>query len=175
MPTKVRVAVIGAGFIAHYHVKGLLEQENVEITAICDTAIEKAQEFAKIYNIKQVYEKHSDLIRENACDAVILCLPNALHVPIASDFVRAGKDVFIEKPLGINTEEGEQLKETMMENNRLVMIGHMWRFDEQTRFVRAAIAAGEIGEVLKTKGCGIHVDWGPQGWFTQKNWQEEAH
>ncbi|KAA3618650.1 MAG: gfo/Idh/MocA family oxidoreductase [Calditrichaeota bacterium] len=168
MEKKLNVAIVGTGYIAHFHAKGLLDQENVTISAVCDLAVDKAQEFADKYGVADVFKSHKELLQNCACDAVVLCLPNALHVPVALDFIRAGKDVFIEKPLGVNAAEGEMLKSEMNDQKRIIMIGHMWRFDGQTQFVRAAVADGKIGEVVKTKGCGIHVDWGPEGWFTQK-------
>ncbi len=164
----LRVGIVGAGFIAHYHARAALEQKNVTLAAVCDLDLDKARQFAEKYKIAQILQSHMELLQKSNCDAVILCLPNALHVPVALDFIDAGKDVFIEKPLGVNAAEGEKLKAAMLEHNRRVMIGHMWRFDAQTRFVHDMITAGKIGKIVKTKGYGIHVDWGPEGWFTQK-------
>lgn len=165
---KIRFAIIGAGFIAHYHARAVQEQRHTSTVAICDTNFDKARKFAGKYKIPEVYQSHTELLQKCKFDAVILCLPNVLHVPLALEFIAAGKDVFIEKPLGVNVAEGEKLKAAKREKNRRVMIGHMWRFDSQARFVHDMVSAGKIGKIIKTKGYGIHVDWGPEGWFTQK-------
>jgi predicted dehydrogenase len=48
------------------------------------------------------------------------------------------------------------------------MVGHMWRFDEEVNHVRDLVRSGQIGRIVKTRGYGIHENWGPSGWFVQK-------
>jgi predicted dehydrogenase len=48
------------------------------------------------------------------------------------------------------------------------MVGHMWRFDTEVNYVRDLVQSGKLGEIFKTKGYGIHVNWGPSGWFIKK-------
>src|SRR5207237_7836081 len=47
-----------------------------------------------------------------------------------------------------------------------LMVAHCWRFREEVRALRGRIAAGELGEIVKTRGYGMHERWGPSGWFT---------
>jgi predicted dehydrogenase len=54
-------------------------------------------------------------------------------------------------------------------HSRILMVGHMWRFDQEVNIVRNAVQSGALGRIVKTKGYGIHVDWGPQGWFVQRS------
>ena len=166
--TKLRIAIVGAGFIANYHARAVKEQRHTVLTAVCDNDMAKARQFANKFKIAEVYQSHTELLQKSQFDVVILCLPNVLHVPLALEFIAADKDVFIEKPLSMNAAEGEKLKAAMLQKNRQVMIGHMWRFDSQARFVHQMVSTGKIGKIVKTKGFGIHVDWGPEGWFTDK-------
>jgi predicted dehydrogenase len=48
------------------------------------------------------------------------------------------------------------------------MVGHMWRFDEEVNFLKRVADSGKLGKIIKTKGYGIHENWGPEGWFTKK-------
>ena len=48
------------------------------------------------------------------------------------------------------------------------MVGHMWRFDAEVNFIKDKVDAGKLGKIIKTKGYGIHENWGPSGWFVQK-------
>jgi predicted dehydrogenase len=48
------------------------------------------------------------------------------------------------------------------------MVGHMWRFDSEVNFIKEVVNEGRLGKIIKTKGYGIHENWGPDGWFTQK-------
>lgn len=165
---KIKVALIGGGHIAEYHARGLLAQRNVEIKVICDVLLETAHKFAERYNISETVTKASDLINRNDIDTVILATPNKFHAPYAIEFLKNGKDVFIEKPMAINSIEGEQIAEAAKTNKRLVMVGHMWRFDIEANFVKDVVQSGQIGKIVKTKGYGIHENWGPSGWFVQK-------
>ena len=48
-------------------------------------------------------------------------------------------------------------------------LGHMWRFDTEVNYLKKAVESGRLGRIIKTKGYGIHENWGPSGWFTQKD------
>jgi predicted dehydrogenase len=52
----------------------------------------------------------------------------------------------------------------------LLMVAHCWRFHEEVQWLREQVGAGRIGPVVRTKGYGVHVNWGPSGWFTQKRY-----
>lgn len=165
---KINVALIGAGFIADYHARSLLNDENVEIVAVAALPLEAAQKFAKKYDIKHATDDALSLVGRDDINTVILGLPNKFHAPYAIAFLKDGKDVLIEKPLAMNSEEGNQIIKTAQENERVVMVGHMWRFDTEINYIKSVVDSGLIGSIIKTKGYGIHENWGPGGWFTQK-------
>ncbi|WP_419211302.1 Gfo/Idh/MocA family protein [Maribacter sp. X9] len=163
-----RIALIGAGFISDFHARGLQAQPNVEIVAVVSKNIDNARKFALKYNIKEALNDITPLVTKEDLDAVIISTPNQFHAPYAIAFLQNGKDVFLEKPMGLNPQEGQQIEETAKAHNRLVMVGHMWRFDIDTNYIKAEIDEGKLGKIFKTKGYGIHENWGPEGWFTKK-------
>ncbi|MFH1719402.1 MAG: Gfo/Idh/MocA family oxidoreductase [Planctomycetota bacterium] len=165
----IGIALIGSGYIAHYHARGLLEQPGVEIRALCSLDGEVAEEFAEKYGIKKVTDEIESLLGSEEIDAAIICTPNRLHAPFAVDFMEHGHDVFVEKPMALNTAEGRQMIQSAEKSQRIVMVGHMWRFDIEVNYIRELVRSGRIGNIVKTKGYGIHVNWGPDGWFTQKD------
>jgi len=165
---KTRIALIGAGYISDYHARGLLTVPDTEIVAVVSKQLKNAKNFALKYNIENSYSSISDLLKNTEFDAVIISTPNSLHAPFAIEFLNNGKDVFIEKPMAMNAEEGEQITEAAEKNNQLVMIGHMWRFDVDTNYIKECIDSDKVGKIIKTKGYGVHENWGPSGWFTQK-------
>ncbi len=164
----IKVALIGTGFIAHYHARGLKAISNVQIVAIVATKQESAQKFALEYDIENTFTDISKVLENNAIAAVIVCTPNQFHAPYAVEFLKNGKHVFIEKPMAINAAEGRQIEIVAKQQDRSVMIGHMWRFDTDVNYVKETIASGKLGKIFKTKGYGIHENWGPTGWFTRK-------
>ena len=165
---KIKVALIGAGYIADYHARGLQALPNVEIAAVAGLPMEAAGKFADKYGIKEPTIQVSALLDRNDIDAVVIATPNKFHAPYAIDFLKNGKDVFLEKPMAMNAEEGLLIKNAATDNNQIVMVGHMWRFDEDVNFIKNVVDSGKLGKIIKTKGYGIHENWGPAGWFTQK-------
>ncbi|VAX22761.1 oxidoreductase-like [hydrothermal vent metagenome] len=165
---KVRVALIGAGYISDYHARGLQTLPDVEIAAVVGMPIEAAKEFAQKYNIKEVTTDALSLVNRDDIDAVLISTPNKFHAPYAIEFMNNGKDIFVEKPMAMNPDEGEAVIDAAQKNDRIVLVGHMWRFDEEAQFVKKVVDSGKLGKIVKTKGYGIHENWGPGGWFTQK-------
>jgi predicted dehydrogenase len=168
MTKKINTAIIGTGFIGDYHARALRAMENVDITVACGLPLESAQKFAEKYDIKAATTDALSLVQREDIDAVIIGIPNKFHAPYALEFIKNGKDVLIEKPLAMNSKEGEQIIAATEEHKRVVMVGHMWRFDTEINYVKQAVDSGMIGKVIKTKGYGIHENWGPSGWFTEK-------
>ncbi len=165
---KVNIALIGAGYIADYHARGLQMQSDVEIVSVVGLPLESAKQFANKYEIKEAVSSVEGLYKREDIDAVIIGTPNKFHAPFAIEFLKNGKDVFLEKPMAMNSDEGKQIMDAAEKNNQLVMVGHMWRFDQEVNYIKDLVSSGKIGKIIKTKGYGIHENWGPEGWFTQK-------
>ncbi|MDT7828815.1 Gfo/Idh/MocA family oxidoreductase [Pricia sp. S334] len=165
---NIKVAIIGAGFIAHYHARALKATPNVQIAAVVARKKERAQKFAIEYGIEHTFTDTLKVAGNDSIDAVIICTPNQFHAPYAIEFLKNGKHVFLEKPMAINAAEGRQIEKTAKQYNRLVMVGHMWRFDTDVNYIKETIASGKLGKIFKTKGYGIHENWGPSGWFAKK-------
>jgi len=166
--STIKIALIGAGYIADFHARGLQSIPNVEIVAVVAKEMQEAKDFAVRYNIKETYTDISEVLSNEDIDGVIIGTPNQFHAPYAIDFLNSGKDVFLEKPMGINAEEGKQISDASKKNDQLVMVGHMWRFDADTNYIKDTVDSGKLGKIFKTKGYGVHENWGPAGWFTIK-------
>ncbi len=165
---NIRIAIIGAGYISDYHARALQKLASVEIKAVAAQTVKSAKQFSEKYNIETATNDALSLAGRNDIDAVLINTPNYLHAPYAIDFLKNNKDVFLEKPMAMNTAEGNRIAKSAAEAGRLVMVGHMWRFDEEVNYVKSVISSGKVGKIFKTKGYGIHENWGPDGWFTQK-------
>ena len=93
---KLKVALVGAGYIANYHARGLQAIPDVEIAAVVALPLEAAQEFADKYGIKEATEDVTTLVNRPDIDAAVIATPNKFHAPYAIDFLKNGKDVFME-------------------------------------------------------------------------------
>jgi predicted dehydrogenase len=67
--------------------------------------------------------------------------------------------------MAMNVEECDRMIAAARESGRSLMVAHCWRFHPDVIAIRERIAGGEFGEVVKTRGYGIHAGWGPSGWF----------
>lgn len=165
---KIKVVMIGAGYIANYHTRGLQSIPGVEVAAVVAVPLQAAQEFAAKYGIAEAYDTIETLVKRDDINAVVIATPNKFHAPYAKEFLSNGKDVFMEKPMAMDYAEGLTVKETARANNRIVMVGHMWRFDTDVNYIKGIVDSGQLGSIVKTKGYGIHENWGPAGWFSKK-------
>ena len=165
----IGVALVGSGYIAHYHARGLREQPGVQMRALCSLDGPDAQAFAQTYGIPEVTESIEGLLGRDDIQAAIISTPNRFHAPYALDFMHQGQDVFVEKPMAVNAEQGHEMVKCARAEQRILMVGHMWRFDTEVDYVRNLVQTGQLGDIVKTKGYGIHVNWGPEGWFVQKD------
>jgi len=166
---EIGIALIGSGYIAHYHARGLQEQAGVRIQALCSQDGADAQEFAGKYGIPEVTDTIQGLLGRKGIQAAIICTPNSFHAPYALDFMQHDQDVFVEKPMAVNAVQGKEMLRCARDRQRVLMVGHMWRFDTEVDYVRDLVQTGQLGDIVKTKGYGIHVNWGPEGWFVQKS------
>ncbi len=163
---KIRVGIVGAGYIANFHARGLKECPETEISAIADQNIEKAKTFAGEYSIAKYYRTLEEMLRDDAADAVIISTPNAFHAPYVTAALEKGLHTFVEKPMAVDIDGALKMKTAAEKNRKVLMVGHMWRFDREVRYLANLVSSGKIGEIFKTTGYGIHVNWGPSGWFT---------
>jgi predicted dehydrogenase len=165
----IGIALIGSGYIAHYHARGLRELPDVELRALCSLDGEAAEQFAEKYGIEEVTDQIGGLTTRKDIHAVIISTPNKFHAPYAIEFMKNGKDVFVEKPMAVFALQGSEMVECSRRTGQILMVGHMWRFDTEANHIRDLVKSRKLGEIIKTKGYGIHVNWGPAGWFVDKD------
>ncbi len=85
-------------------------------------------------------------------DAVVVVTPAQTHFPLCKEFLEAGKDVFVEKPLTLVPDESKKLAELAEKQKRILQVGHILRFDPATQWIRDAIQSGQFGRVNMLRG-----------------------
>jgi predicted dehydrogenase len=164
----LKLAFTGTGYISKIHALAAQNMPEVELTAVVNHRPESMAEFAAKYAIPRQYATVADLLAAGQVDALIISTPNYLHAPETIAALNAGVHVMVEKPMGLNTREAEAMIEAGQTSGALLMVAHCWRFDEEVLWVKAQIDNNRIGPVTRTKGYGVHVHWGPGGWFTER-------
>ena len=122
---KVRIGIVGTGYIGNVHTRIHSRDERTEISALYDIIPERAEATAKTIGGK-VCSSRDELI-EN-CDAVLVCAPNKTHKEIALHAIAEGKHVFCEKPFAIGVEDARELSEAANAGKGVFQVGHNRRF-----------------------------------------------
>jgi len=163
---------LGIGFIgvggrgaSHIHtVRGLIKAgEKAKIVAVCDAYGPRMKQHAE-KNQAKAYKKHGDLLADKDVDVVCISSPDRLHLPQAIDAVRAGKDVYCEKPMGHWSQitEAKLFRDETLKHRRVVQVG--------TQGTSSAIW-GEVGELIRKGAIGQprHVQ---AGYYRNGDWGE---
>ena len=167
---KVRIAIQGSGIIARYHARACKAIPDVELVVAANWRLESLERFAQEWDIPRTTTSFAELAADREIDAVIVTVPNYLHKDETIRMLRAGKHVLVEKPMAMNASEAQQMVETAQTTGCLLMVGHMWRFDNEVGWLRNIIEQGMLGDIVRTKGYAIHPPGtGPKGWFNERD------
>jgi predicted dehydrogenase len=145
---RIRIAGIGTGGRCQYLLRTLTEIGGNQIVAVCDVYEPRRQQArAKIAPDAQEYGDYHKVLELSDVDAVVVGTPDHWHVPITIDAVRAGKDVYVEKPVTHRIEEGEPLLAAVTESKRVVQTGMQQRSWAHFQQAREIISSGGLGQV----------------------------
>jgi UDP-N-acetylglucosamine 3-dehydrogenase len=146
MTSKIGVAVAGLGSMGRQHVRVLSEMPDVELVGAADVS-HKAREQVEA-NTGVVTSSDWRSLLDGPAQAVINALPTPEHYEVTRGFLEAGKDVLVEKPIAVTSEEAEELVALARKLDRVLLVGHVERFNPAVRALRAVLDSGEIGEVV---------------------------
>ena len=167
---KLRVAVIGTGFVGKVHVENIRRQTDAELVAIADQSQEIASAFGAQLGIERAVGDYTELLADPSIDVVHICTPNVTHFPIAKAAIEAGKHVICEKPLAMSADEAAGLVQLAHDKGVVHATSYNLRFYPNVAQMRRMIATGEVGEVLAVQGT-YSQDW--LFYDTDYNWRLE--
>ncbi|MBR3596331.1 MAG: Gfo/Idh/MocA family oxidoreductase [Clostridia bacterium] len=146
---KVKVGIIGTGWIAEAHVENYLKCPDVEIVAAADLVPGKAEKFCKANGIEGVrlYPDHKSMIDAEELDAVSVCTYNRTHAECTIYALEHGINVLLEKPMCVTLEEAVEICRAEKKSGKILSIGFQPRFDENMKMVKKIVESGELGDV----------------------------
>ena len=157
MNDPIRVGVIGAGAISRVaHPPVLRRLPGVEVAAICDNDLSKAQALATRFEVQDTYDDIEEVLRYANVDAVAICTPNHLHEIHVTSALTAGVHVLCERPLALNLAGVERVLQASEKYGKRVMVGMNHRFRSDVQAVRGFLAGGDLGALQAVRG----------GWYT---------
>ena len=168
--SKVRIGIIGCGAIGSVHADAFAKVADAEVVALCDVIPDKLQAKAERHHVGKTYDDYHKLLADPEIDAVSVCMPNHMHAPIAIDAFKAGKHVFLEKPMSLNAELGKSILAARDAAGKKLQMGMVWRQTPEATVVKEAVDKGRLGEIyqMRVKMIRRRGIPGLGGWFTTK-------
>jgi predicted dehydrogenase len=123
---NIRIGVVGIGHLGNYHLQKYAKIDGCKITAVCDSQSDRAQKVADQYAC-EAFSDHRKLLGK--VDAVSIAVPTGYHHAVARDFLAAGVDVLIEKPLCSTVAKADDLLALARKNNVIFQVGFVERFN----------------------------------------------
>jgi hypothetical protein len=155
----IKLGFIGMGQQSMFLLNGFLQIPGVKVIAGCDVYGVKRKRFEKrvtAFYTKagkeskiETYEKFEDLLGRTDIDAVVIAVPDHSHARIAIAACKAGKDVYLEKPMTFTIKEGQELKKAVRQYNRILAIGSQQRSDPGFQHAVNLIQTGALGKISK--------------------------
>ena len=168
---KIKVGVIGTGFIGPAHIEALRRLGFVDVVALAHSSEESAKEKAKELFIEKSYGDYRELLADDEISVVHICTPNYLHYPMVKEALLAGKHVICEKPLAMNTVEGEELVALAKEKGLVHAVHYNLRYYPLVQQAKEMIERGDLGKILAINGS-YQQDW--LFYQTDYNWRLES-
>lgn len=161
---RVKVAILGAGFIADIHLESYTRfVPEAEIVAVYARNADKAKTFADRHHIAQHFSSVDELLSSTVIDVVDICLPNFMHRDITLKAAAAGKHIIIEKPLAVTLEEADEMIAACEAAGVKLMYAEELCFAPKYERARKLVEEGAVGEVYmlkqSEKHSGPHSDW----------------
>ena len=149
---KMRVGIIGCGWIADAHMASYLKQPDVEIVAGADLVPGKAKKFMEKFGItdaKTDYASHKELLADKSLnlDAVSICTYNRQHAIPAIDSLNAGINVLLEKPFTVTLDEAVEVMKAEKKSGKLLSIGFQPRMDANMKKIKEIVESGVLGKI----------------------------
>ncbi|MDO5479089.1 MAG: Gfo/Idh/MocA family oxidoreductase [Clostridia bacterium] len=158
---KLKVGIIGTGWIADAHIVEYKKMPDVEIVAGADLVPGKAEAFFKKHGVENVrcYLSHKEMLdAEPDLDAVSICTYNRTHAECAIYSLKKGVNVLLEKPFTVTLDEAVEVCKAEKESGKIISIGFQPRLDPNMQMIKKIVESGELGQIyyIQTGGGRRH-------------------
>lgn len=147
------VAVFGCGGVSAGHFGAYTANARVRLVAAVDVRPELAEAAARKWGAERWYSSVERALADPAIHVVDLCLPHHLHAPVAIQAARAGKHVFVEKPIANTLDEADAMIAACREHGVLLMVDQTKRYQNRHRTLKQLLDEGYIGEPILVKAA----------------------
>ena len=165
----IRTAIIGIGTWGRNLVEAARDSETIKFVAGATRTPAKAEGFCKQHGIRLLPD-YSAVLDDQGIDAVVLATPHSMHCEQILAAAKAGKHVFVEKPLGVTAESAERAAAACAQSRLTLAVGYNWRFQPALQEAKRMLEDGRLGKLLHIEGnfCG------PSAYrFAREHWRQD--
>lgn len=153
---RIRVGCIGCGIIARHHLTHLREMPDVEVTAMCDAYLPRAEKYVAEFHPKAAaHQDFRRVLEDRDIDAVFICTPPHWHALMTIMACAAGKDVYVEKPMTVFVQEGRWVMEAARRYKRIVQVGTQQRSLPHYQKAATGLLRGHLGRICSIRSGSV--------------------
>jgi len=143
----VEIGQVGLGAWGKNLLRNFSSLNKCHVKMACDFNDAQCAKASETFRGISLTTKYEDILNDNKIEAVVIATPPAMHYKMAAQAIESGKDVFVEKPLVLNLDEGKKLVELAAKKERILMVGHIMEYHPTTLFLKKYIDDGTLGEI----------------------------
>ena len=141
------IAVIGAGNWGRNHIRTFSGMKEVNLKYVCDIDEKKLERIKAEYPYIEIAQNPEDIYRDESVDGVVIVTSSETHYPLAKAALEHNKDVFVEKPLTLDSQSSKVLVKTAREKQKILMVGHLLIYHPAVMRIKEIINSGELGDI----------------------------
>ena len=168
---RLKVGIIGTGWIAEAHIDSYKQMDDVDIVAAADLIPGKAEAFMKRYGVEGVhfYPSHKEMIDNEQLDAVSICTYNTQHAVPTIYALEHGVNVLLEKPFTVTLDEAVEVCRAEKKSGKILSIGFQPRVDVNMQMIKKIVESGELGKIYYIQTGGGRRRGIPNSTFIEKS------
>lgn len=144
----IRIGVIGCGYWGPNLIRNFSHLKGSQVLMCSDLSEERLNHMRSLYPQIETTTDYKRVLARKEIDAVVVATPPETHMKLAVEALRAGKHVFVEKPLALSTAEGTAMVEEAQKAQRVLIVGHTFVYTAAVNKIKEVIASGELGQVM---------------------------
>ncbi|MGC9106687.1 MAG: Gfo/Idh/MocA family oxidoreductase [Infirmifilum sp.] len=165
MAEPLKIGVLGLGNIGKIHARNIKYKiKNAELVLLCDEKKDVVDPIATELNIKKIYYNCKDAIWDKDADAFVIALPTHLKKDIILEASKAGKHLFIEKPIALDLDQARIIIDAINRSGIKALVGYQRRYDRAFIKARELITGGKLGRIQYIRSWTRDPPWQPSGW-----------
>lgn len=143
----VKIGFIGCGRWGQNLIRAFSQVDNVRMAGVCDLDEKKAEMISKFYPHVTVFRDVDEMLR-SPLDAVVIATPAKTHYGLAKKALESGKHALVEKPMSLSVNDCEDLVNISRKNNRVLMVGHTFLYNNAVKALKEYVDEGKIGRIF---------------------------